>query len=112
MTAQEELIERLRTALAGEASVREVSMFGGRSFMVHEAMIVSALQGGDLLVRVDAQQHEELLARPGASQAEMGAGRSMGRGWLSLSADVISDEQGLVFWLDAALTHNRSTARA
>ena len=62
---QSDLIERLRTLLLREPITREVSMFGGRSFMVNEKMIVSALKDGNLLVRVAADRHEELLHMPG-----------------------------------------------
>ncbi|MBM7478746.1 hypothetical protein JOD49_001666 [Oerskovia jenensis] len=36
MTARTTLVERLRDVLADEPSLREVSMFGGRSFMLDE----------------------------------------------------------------------------
>lgn len=49
---QSELIERLRALLSGEPSTREVSMFGGRSFMVNDKMVVSARTGGELLVQI------------------------------------------------------------
>lgn len=62
------LVERVRALIADEPVVREVSMFGGRSIMVNEKMIVSARKDGGLLVRVDADQHEELLGRPGADK--------------------------------------------
>lgn len=86
-------------------------MFGGRSFLVNDKLVVSALKDGDLLVRVDADRHAELAARPGARQAEMGAGRTMGPGWIAVSADAITDDEGLSSWLDVALDHNRATAR-
>ncbi len=105
---QSELIERLRTLLADEPSTREVAMFGGRSFMVDEKMVVSALRQGDLLVRIPAERHDELLAQPGAVQAEMGTGRSMGPGWISVSARSIDSYEQLAFWLDVALQYNRT----
>ena len=103
---QLELIERLRGLLRPESAeeeiaVREVSMFGGRSFMVNDRLLVSALRTGDLLVRVDPTRYDELIAR-GAAQAEMGAGRSMGPGWLAVSADAVTDDEELAFWLQAA----------
>lgn len=107
MTQQSELIERLRALLADEPSVREVSMFGGRSFMVNDKLAASALKEGDILVRVVASRHEELIAHPGATQAEMGAGRSMGPGWISVSAASIAHDAGLSFWLDVALDYNQ-----
>lgn len=105
---QSELIERLRALLSSEPSTREVSMFGGRSFMVHDRIIVSALKDGDLLVRVPADRHDELLERPGAAQAEMGAGRTMGPGWIHLSAAFIETADALSPWLAMALEHNKS----
>ncbi|WP_232847685.1 TfoX/Sxy family protein [Occultella kanbiaonis] len=105
---QSELIDRLRDLLAGEPSTREVAMFGGRSFMVNDAMVVSALKPGDLLVRVPAERHDELLARPGAEQAEMGAGRTMGPGWISVSASHLDTAAALSEWLEVALAHNRA----
>lgn len=110
VTRQSELIDRLRALLADESSVREVSMFGGRSFMVNDKLAASALKDGGLLVRIATSQHEELLARPDATQAEMGAGRSMGPGWISVSAPSIVHDECLSFWLSVALEHNRTTA--
>ncbi|MDN5852163.1 MAG: TfoX/Sxy family protein [Actinomycetia bacterium] len=107
MNQQSELIERLRALLAEEPSVREVSMFGGRSFMVNDKMVASALKEGDILVRVDNARHEELLALRGAAQAEMGAGRSMGPGWISVSATSIAHDESLPFWLGVALDYNQ-----
>lgn len=115
VTRQTELIERLRVLLADEPStpeLREVSMFGGRSFMVNDKIAVSALKGGDLLVRVAASRHPELIEQPGASQAEMGAGRSMGPGWISVSAAAITAEEVLLFWLGVALEDNRTRNRS
>ncbi|HYO33990.1 MAG TPA: TfoX/Sxy family protein [Nocardioidaceae bacterium] len=111
MTQQADLIGRLRALLAEEPSTREVSMFGGRSFMVNNKMVVSALKEGDLLVRVDAQRHGELTQQLGATQAEMGAGRDMGPGWITVSAESIASAEALSFWLSAALAYNDALTR-
>ncbi|WP_375001948.1 TfoX/Sxy family protein [Aeromicrobium sp. CTD01-1L150] len=105
---QAALIERLRALLADEPVVREVSMFGGRSVMVNEKMIVSALKDGGLLVRVDADRHGELLGGPGAVQAEMGPGRDMGPGWIEVEPEAISDDEQLSSWLGIAMEYNRA----
>ncbi|MGC5627768.1 TfoX/Sxy family protein [Georgenia sp. Z1344] len=101
------LVERLRARLTDQSAVREVSMFGGRSVMVNEKMIVSALKDGGLLVRVDKDRHDELLDRPGAAQAEMGPGRDMGPGWIEVSSDVVDGDDALDTWVEIALEHNR-----
>lgn len=107
-TAQAELIERVRRLLAAENVTREVSMFGGRAFMVDEKMVVSASRDGSLLVRVPAAEHETLVLRPGASQAEMGTGRTMGPGWISVADTALADDAELASWLEVALQYNRS----
>ncbi|MCT1638908.1 TfoX/Sxy family protein [Dietzia cinnamea] len=106
--AQQELIDRLREHLADAPVSREVSMFGGRCFMVSGKIVVSAGRDGGLLVRVDPDRHAELLSRPGAAQAEMGAGRDMGPGWITVAADAIADDEALSTWLTAALRYNRA----
>lgn len=109
LNARDELVERLREQLAQAPVTREIAMFGGRAFMVDEKMAVCALKGGDLLVRVDADEHEALLARPGAESAEMGVGRTMGPGWIAVTAASIDDDQALAFWCGKALDYNRTT---
>lgn len=105
---QEDLAGRVRAGLAAGPPVREVAMFGGRSFMVNGKMVAAARKTGDLLVRVSPDRHAELLGRPEAAQAEMGAGRSMGEGWISVSGDAVADQEQLAFWLGVALEFNRS----
>ncbi|GAB10338.1 hypothetical protein GOARA_056_00850 [Gordonia araii NBRC 100433] len=111
MNARDELVERLREHLAEEPVTREISMFGGRALMVNEKMAVCALKDGDLLVRVDAGEHDDLLRRPGAEQAEMGAGREMGPGWIAVAGESIGRDEELVFWLEKALEYNRAVTR-
>lgn len=109
--AQDELTERLRMLLFGEASLREVAMFGGRSFMVEDKMVAHARKGGKLLVRVDGARHEELTARSGAGQAFMGAERSMGPGWIDVAPEAISTDDQLARWVEIALEYNRAVAK-
>lgn len=109
---QAALVERVRTLLADEPSTREVSMFGGQSFMVNDKMIAGAFRNGDLLVRVATTRGGELIETGGASPAEMGAGRTMGPGWLSVAADSITSEDRLSFWIAVALEFNQSAGNA
>jgi TfoX/Sxy family transcriptional regulator of competence genes len=102
--------ERIRTMLAEEPSTREVSMFGGLSFMVNDKMIVNVRRGGDLLVRVDPSRSSELVADHGARFAEMGAGRAMGPGWIDVPAELTATDNQLRFWLDVAMEFNGQIA--
>lgn len=102
------LVRRVLEHVDDEPDVREVSMFGGRAIMVNNKIIASAGRNGDLLVRVAADRHETLLGEPGAKQAQMGAGRDMGLGWITVTPEGIADNDRLAFWVDVAMRHNRT----
>ena len=76
--------------------------------MVNDKMIVSVGKTGDLLVRVAADRHETLLNEPGAEQAQMGAGRGMGPGWIAVAPEAVADDGRLAFWVEVAMRHNRA----
>ncbi|MFI6044701.1 TfoX/Sxy family protein [Nocardia sp. NPDC051321] len=105
MAHDKELADRIREALATQSAVREVKMFGGLAFMVNDKLVVSA-GNGSLLVRVDPQQADELLALEGARRAEMGTGRTMGKSWVAVSGEAIDTDDGFDFWLNTALDYN------
>jgi TfoX/Sxy family transcriptional regulator of competence genes len=106
MTDHGPLADRIRAALTDEPSTREVPMFGGLSFMVNEKMVVAMHSDGDLLVRVDPDRNGELLALPGARPAQMGAGRAMGPGWISVAEEALATDDDLSLWTDVALEYN------
>lgn len=99
MTAQPGLVERARQALQ-DHNPREVTMFGGVSFMVGSRLIAAARRDGTLLLRIDPEAAPDLLNRPGAHPAFMGADRPMGRGWISIDAEALNGPE-----LDAWLAH-------
>jgi TfoX/Sxy family transcriptional regulator of competence genes len=107
-----ELVDRVRAALAGRPSVREVRMFGGLAFMVDDRMVVCVRQDGDLLVRAAPERADELLALDGAGPAEMGAGRPMGRSWTSVGREALASDGQLAFWIGVALDHHAHGGRA
>ena len=49
-----------------------------------------------------------LLVAAGAAQAQMGAGREMGAGWITVTPEAIADDDRLTFWVDVAMHHNRA----
>lgn len=111
MAHDAELAERVRALLPDQAELREVRMFGGLAFMVDDAMVACVSAGGGaLLVRVARSRDAEYLAVPGAHRAEMGAGRSMGEGWIAVDAEAVADDDGLRFWVDAVLEHRAERA--
>lgn len=104
-----ELAERLRDALEPRAQAREVKMFGGLSFMVNDKIALGTMSDGSLLVRADPKR-DDLLDVKGARQAEMGKGRAMGKGWITVTYEGIATEEDLDFWVGVALEYNAGAA--
>ncbi len=77
-------------------------MFGAVAVMVDDSMAVAAHRDGSLLVRVDPAEDAQLLEDPHASRAEMGAGRSMGEGWIHVEASGLRSDQSLSDWIACA----------
>ena len=106
----EALADRVRAALPRDSKVREVSMFGGLSFMVDDAMVVAAGRDGDLLVRIDPARNDELLRLPGAEPALMGADRSMGPGWITVNHESLTTDEQLAFWTQVGMDYRNAQA--
>ncbi|BDI22473.1 hypothetical protein L3i23_12490 [Herbiconiux sp. L3-i23] len=90
--------------------VREVSMFGGRAFMLDERMLVCVDRGDGLLVRVSPERDGELMTRPGAGRMTMGS-KQLEDGWILVDAEAVADHAGLTFWVQEALRYH-AEARA
>jgi len=60
--------------------------------------------GSDLLVRVSPDSDAQHLERPGASRAEMGKGRSMGQGWITVDRTAFADAKDFAYWMTVALS--------
>lgn len=103
LDATADLSDRIRAALSAHPA-REVRMFGGLCFMVNDKLLVGAMKDGALLVRIDPARNAELMSRPGTATPEMGAGRSMGPGWLRVTPEEADDD--LDFWIAQALDFN------
>ncbi|TDT30108.1 TfoX/Sxy family protein [Naumannella halotolerans] len=100
-----EVADRVRETLADRDNVREVKMFGGLAFMVDERMVVCVSGGGsDLLVRVSPESDAKHLKRAGAVRAEMGKGRSMGEGWITVDKKALAKAKDLDYWIQAAMS--------
>lgn len=96
-----QLVDRIRASLPGR-HLREVRMFGAIAIMVDDSMAVAVQKDGGLLVRVDPADDARLLEQPDASRAEMGAGRSMGPGWIRVAPPALDSDATLAGWLATA----------
>ncbi len=104
------LTERVRALLPDDHTLREVEMFGGRSFLLDDRILAAAGRHGDLLVGIDPVRRAELLGVPGARAAVMGAGRPMGPGWIRVAVDGLASKKRLAFWLQVALERHAAQA--
>ena len=102
----EQLAERVRELMRGEAGLTEKRMFGGLAFLINGNMSVSASGQGGLLLRIDPAQTDELLSEPGAQSFEM-RGRSMA-GWLRITEDGLGTERELERWVRRGVAYARS----
>jgi TfoX/Sxy family transcriptional regulator of competence genes len=106
MAYDEDLAERIRALLAGDADVTEQRMFGGLAFLIGGNMAVAASGQGGLMVRVDPEETEALVAEPHARSFEM-RGREM-RGWLRVDTEGVQTEPELATWVQRGATYARS----
>ena len=106
MAYDEDFAERIRGLVGSEPNVTEKKMFGGLSFLIGGNMAVAASGQGGLLVRVDPEESDELVASTTATLMEMG-GRSM-RGWLRLDSADVSSDGDLAAWVERGVSYARS----
>ena len=106
MAYDEELASRIRELLADEPGVVEKKMFGGLAFLIGGNMSVAASGQGGLLVRVDPDETDALLAKPHAEPFEM-RGRGM-TGWLRVDAEGVKTKRQLEPWVARGVAYARS----
>jgi TfoX/Sxy family transcriptional regulator of competence genes len=102
----EEIARRLRELLADEDGVTEQRMFGGLAFLIRGNMAIAASGQGGVLVRVDPEESDRLVATTAARPMEM-RGRSM-RGWLRLDADEVRTKPQLRTWVTRGVGYARA----
>jgi hypothetical protein len=98
MAYDEELAARIRGLLGDRPGLSEKKMFGGLAFLIGGNMAVAASGQGGILVRVDPEESDALVASTPAEMMEM-RGRQM-PGWLRVeTADVAGDDE-LAAWIE------------
>lgn len=106
MAYDQDLAERIRELVSGEAGLTERKMFGGLAFLIGGHMALSASGQGGLLVHVDPSDTDELTDKPHAAPFMM-RGRAM-QGWLRVDAAGVSTKRELERWVARGVTHARS----
>jgi TfoX/Sxy family transcriptional regulator of competence genes len=102
----EGLADRIRELVAGESGLTEKKMFGGLAFLIGGNMAVAASGQGGVLVRVDPEQSDKLVAKTNARLMEM-RGRSM-QGWLRVAPEDVRTKRQLVKWVALGTAYARS----
>jgi TfoX/Sxy family transcriptional regulator of competence genes len=102
----EDLANRIRELMAGEAGVTEKTMFGGLAFLIGGNMAVAASGQGGLLVRVDPEETDTLAAKPHAGRMVM-RGREM-QGWLRVDDEGVGTTRRLEPWVKRGVAYARS----
>ena len=95
------LADRLRRLLADEPELTERAMFGGLVFLVRGNMAVCTGPAGDLMVRVDPAEAEQLVATSAAEPIEMRGSRM--RGWVGVNGAVARTDEELARWVARGL---------
>jgi hypothetical protein len=102
----EELADRIRELVGSESDLTEQKMFGGLAFLIGGNMAVAASGQGGILVRVDPDQSDALLATSNARLMEM-RGRRM-RGWLRVDPEDVRTKGHLAKWVELGTAYARS----
>lgn len=106
MAYDEKLAKRIRGLVADEPGLTEKKMFGGLAFLIGGNMAVAASGQGGLLVRVDPEESEALVADSQARLFEM-RGRTM-NGWLRVDTEHVETEHELAAWVGRGTSFARS----
>ena len=106
MAYDEDLANRIRELIPGDADVTEQRMFGGLAFLAGGNMAVAASGQGGLMVRVAPEHTDALVAMPHARPFEM-RGRPM-RGWLRVDSEGVRNKAELEPWVQRGVAYARS----
>jgi TfoX/Sxy family transcriptional regulator of competence genes len=106
MAYDEDLANRIRELIALEPGVTEKKMFGGLAFLIGGHMAVAASRQGGLMVRVDPEETDALLAKPHAAPFEM-RGRAL-PGWLRVTDEGVRTKRRLEPWVKRGVAYARS----
>jgi TfoX/Sxy family transcriptional regulator of competence genes len=102
----EDLADRIRQLIGAERRLTEKKMFGGLAFLIRGNMAIAASGQGGLLVRVDPDASDALVARGAARPAVM-RGREM-PGWLRVETEDVKTRRQLETWVKIGVTYARS----
>ena len=101
MAYDQGLADRIRHLLEGQTGLTEQKMFGGLAFLIGGNMAIAASGQGGILVRVDPEESDALVAKTPARPMEM-------RGWLRVDAADLARDDELARWVKLGADYARS----
>ena len=106
MAYDEALADRIRQLIGSQSGLTEQKMFGGLAFLIGGNMAVAASGQGGVLVHVEPDESDELVATTSARLMEM-RGRSM-RGWLRVDPEDLGTKRQLASWVELGVAYAKS----
>lgn len=92
------LADRIRDLLHAEPGYSEKKMFGGTGHLLGGHMAAGAYFDGRLMVRCAREDHDALVAEPGAEGLRHGKRKLTG--WILVDAEVVEDDTALATWVE------------
>ncbi|CAN5805206.1 TfoX/Sxy family protein [soil metagenome] len=96
MAYDEQLADRIRTILQEAPGSDEKKMFGGIAFLINGNM-ACGVHNDNLIVRLDRQDYDEALTRPGAAVFDL-TGKVM-KGWVLIEPSALEEDANLESWV-------------
>ena len=104
MAYNEKLAERIRERLSELPKVKETKLMGGLAFMVNGKMCIGVFKD-EMLCRIDPNQREDLLEKPGTSVMQF-TGRPM-KGLVLVDDTGMKSSKDFDFWVRQCLEYNK-----
>jgi TfoX/Sxy family transcriptional regulator of competence genes len=105
MAYDEQLAARVRSILQDDPGLDEKKMFGGIAFLINGNM-ACGVHTDNLIVRLDREDYDEALARPGAAEFDL-TGNVM-RGWVLVEPSALDDDADFERWVRQGLEFAQS----
>ena len=103
MAYDEALAARIRDCIGAAPDLTERKMFGGLAFLIGGNMAAAASGQGGILVRVDPDASDDLVAATDAHPMEM-RGKQMA-GWLRVAPEHVATRDALAEWVQRGVTY-------
>lgn len=103
MPVNEDLLKRVREALAAQTLVEEKKMFGGICFMVDDKLCL-CVNKHELLCRINPDDFEDTLEIDGVRP--MMQRERIAKGYVFVHEDVLNQKRDLDQWIAKALAYN------